>query len=391
MTSWKRSASVLAFVSAATMLTGTAQAQKTVLSKDGRWSAVSEIVGQTATSSVVAPAGGGGGDPIYIPTPGKYAGTVGLRMDYGAAGAFVCSGTLIGSRTIVTAAHCVSDGTSARPDLTTAYFHNGPDGPTVYNPALSGSIGINVKKTIVHKSYSGEVVDENDIAILQLVDDAPDFAKVIALSSLTDLTSVDHTIAGYGARSTNGGGTGTLAVSNANTGRLRDADNRFDWRFGDADFEGYFDGAFGPQGIDNVWISDFDNGTAFRDNSCNLAGFESGSSPAAAAIFSKAVFSSSKYCDLGRGAREGIGAGGDSGTGYFVDGKLAAVHSFALWYRADESANRFGQFKGATSVEFHRDFITANIPEPATWAMMIGGFGLVGGAMRRRATKVAFA
>ena len=393
MTSWKRSASVLAFVSAATMFAGAAHAQKTVLSKDGRWSAVSEIVGQTATSSVVAPAGGGGGDPIYIPTPGKYAGTVGLRMDYGAAGGFVCSGTLLNARTIVTAAHCVSDGTSARPLTTTAYFHNGPDGPTVYNPLTSGSTPVVVSQTIVHSAYSGEVVDENDIAILKLSVDAPSFAQAIALSSLTDLTSVDHTIAGYGARSTNGGGTGTLAVSNANTGRLRDADNRFDWRFGDADFEGYFDGAFGPQGIDNVWISDFDNGTAFRDNSCNLAGFESGSSPAAAAIFSKAVFSSSKYCDLGRGAREGIGAGGDSGTGYFVDGKLAAVHSFALWYRNDESANRFGQFKGAVSVDFHRAFINANayVPEPATWAMMIGGFGLVGGAMRRRTTKVAFA
>ena len=31
------------------------------------------------------------------------------------------------------------------------------------------------------------------------------------------------------------------------------------------------------------------------------------------------------------------------------------------------------------------------VPEPATWAMMIAGFGLVGGAMRRRSTKVAFA
>ena len=29
------------------------------------------------------------------------------------------------------------------------------------------------------------------------------------------------------------------------------------------------------------------------------------------------------------------------------------------------------------------------VPEPATWAMMIGGFGLVGGAMRRRRTLVA--
>jgi hypothetical protein len=31
----------------------------------------------------------------------------------------------------------------------------------------------------------------------------------------------------------------------------------------------------------------------------------------------------------------------------------------------------------------------AAVPEPATWAMMIGGFGLVGGAMRRRRTNVA--
>ena len=34
---------------------------------------------------------------------------------------------------------------------------------------------------------------------------------------------------------------------------------------------------------------------------------------------------------------------------------------------------------------------TAAVPEPATWAMMIAGFGLVGGTMRRRSTKVAFA
>ncbi len=33
----------------------------------------------------------------------------------------------------------------------------------------------------------------------------------------------------------------------------------------------------------------------------------------------------------------------------------------------------------------------AAIPEPATWAMMIAGFGLVGGAMRRRSVKVEFA
>jgi len=31
------------------------------------------------------------------------------------------------------------------------------------------------------------------------------------------------------------------------------------------------------------------------------------------------------------------------------------------------------------------------VPEPASWAMMVGGFGLVGAAMRRRSTKLRFA
>jgi opacity protein-like surface antigen len=33
----------------------------------------------------------------------------------------------------------------------------------------------------------------------------------------------------------------------------------------------------------------------------------------------------------------------------------------------------------------------AAVPEPATWAMMIGGFGLLGAAARRRSTKVVYA
>jgi hypothetical protein len=35
--------------------------------------------------------------------------------------------------------------------------------------------------------------------------------------------------------------------------------------------------------------------------------------------------------------------------------------------------------------------LTSAVPEPATWLMMIMGFGLVGGTMRRRAARTAFA
>ena len=44
----------------------------------------------------------------------------------------------------------------------------------------------------------------------------------------------------------------------------------------------------------------------------------------------------------------------------------------------------------ANSFEFD-NIATGAVPEPATWAMMIGGLGLVGGFARRRRTAVAFA
>jgi hypothetical protein len=34
---------------------------------------------------------------------------------------------------------------------------------------------------------------------------------------------------------------------------------------------------------------------------------------------------------------------------------------------------------------------TGAVPEPASWALMLGGFGLVGGAMRSRKAAVRFA
>jgi hypothetical protein len=340
----------------------------------GAGSLVKEIVGQTSTATVA-----GGGDPIYIPSKPQYSGNVALRMNYGSAGTFVCSGTLISKMAVVTAAHCVSDGTSARPLATTVFFYDGPNDSQLYFEP--GATAISVAGYNVNPLYSGEVVDENDIAILKLAQAAPDYAPIATLSSTLDLTGLDHEIVGYGLRSTSGGTNGTLTGFAAGAGRLRYAGNRFDFRLGDPDFEGFFDGYFGPQAVNNVWISDFDNGTAFRDGSCNLS-TELG--PEAPDIFSKPVFSTGKYCNLGIGAFEGIGAGGDSGGGYYVDGQLAAVHSFAWWLRADESANRFGQLKGAVSVAYHSAFIAANIPEPSTWAMMIAGFGLVGHAARRR-------
>jgi hypothetical protein len=75
-----------------------------------------------------------------------------------------------------------------------------------------------------------------------------------------------------------------------------------------------------------------------------------------------------------------------TGPGTFTGGNnisQAAPFSQTVRYDIAFTGTGPGTFNGTGN-------LTA-VPEPATWAMMIMGFGLVGGVMRRRSTKVAFA
>ena len=100
---------------------------------------------------------------------------------------------------------------------------------------------------------------------------------------------------------------------------------------------------------------------------------------------------SAKYCNLGRGALEATTAGGDSGGPQFVDGKLASITSYGLTFGQDvqpgdldnDLNDTFGEFGGYVPIFLHTDFINATVPEPASWALMIGGFGMVGASARR--------
>lgn len=53
-------------------------------------------------------------------------------------------------------------------------------------------------------------------------------------------------------------------------------------------------------------------------------------------------------------------------------------------YRVTLGVTGFSGGTQSLSVDAKYGLGVAAVPEPATWAMMIGGFGLVGGAMRRR-------
>lgn len=342
------------------------------------WQAQSRIVGVQPTSTIAS-----GGSPLYVAGMPKYSGVVALIMDYGPGGQFICTGSLLSDRrSILTAAHCVSDGAGTEgPRKVTAWFYGGNDPDTIVN-GNPLSVGIDSIGQSVNSAYTGQVIDQNDIAVVRLGADAPTWATSYDID-FTPISGADRfNVAGYGRRSDTGGTIG----ANLGTGRLRQGDNNYDFRFGDSDFAGFFtNGFFGTAQVGDSWVSDFDNGLAANDASCALAGAFSLGGP--------------KYCNLGLGNIEVGVAGGDSGGPQFgANGKIRSVTSYGLSFGTsfgdfrDGLNSSFGEFSGYVPLYLHAAFIAAAVPEPATWAMMIAGFGMVGAGLRsRRRVNVSFA
>ena len=369
---------MLAVALAPLALAGAADAQTRTASgvRDGlAWEAYSRIIAATPTSDGTT--GVGGGDPAFF-AAGNKSGTVALIMTYKDGSRFICSGSMVSSRKIVTAAHCVSNGAVKDADLvsTTAYFYTGD--PNERTPFSPNAVAIEVSNYHVNPNYTGEVIDQNDIAVLSLSSDAPAFAQQYGLYYGDGLTGTQFNVAGYGGRSTIGGAFG----NNSQTGWLREGDNLYDYAWGNSEFGGFFtdiingENFFGTADIEYSYISDFDNGFAANDAACLIAG----------AVGASAGFG----CSTGLGAREVNIAGGDSGGPGFVDGKLASVNSYGLSfgtafgdYRTGLNSS-WGEFSGYVPIYIHKEWLGGVVPEPATWAMMIAGFGLVGGALRRR-------
>ena len=357
-------------------------------SKNGMsWSAVSRVIGQTATSDVLAPSNTiGGGNPIYKPSANK-SGTVALIMEYSNGDRFICSGSVMADgRSIATAAHCVSGGAgTANPVKTTVHFYNGNPDERAVNPSASETRSVTAY--FVHPEYTGEVIDQNDIAILRINKEAPASAQRYDLFTTNDLTGTQFNVAGYGTRSTTGGNNGNTPPFGARTGFLREGDNIYDYAWGDSRFQGFFtdviagENFFGTADIEFSFISDFDNGTQAQDQSRRIAN-ALGLGPIGNTLFP---------INFGVGAREVGIAGGDSGGPGFVDGKLATINSYGLTFGTNFGDfggglnSGWGEFSGYVPVYIHTDFIaTTAVPEPASWALLIMGFGLTGATMRRR-------
>ncbi len=337
-----------------------------------QWTAQSLLTGFSGTGTAST-----AGNAAYLPSFPDSTGVVGLLMNYGSAGSFICTGTLLPDRqSILTAGHCVSDGFGTAGPLSTTVFFQPAVGLTptasIYNNAAAPSR--TVTNYFVNSGYTGEVIDQNDIAVLRLNTLAPEWAVSHGIYTEGDLTGQNFTVNGYGRL---GSGAGT----NTATGRLRTGDNRYDFRFGDSAFgEGYWTGAFGTADVEFSYVSDFDNGVATNDASCRLAADADFTIPAGSA----------QFCNTGVGVREVGVAGGDSGGPNFINGLVSGVNSYGLSFGTaygdvDGALNSsFGEFSGYVPTFIHADFINASmVPEASTYLMM--GLGLIGiGAVARR-------
>lgn len=297
------------------------------------------VVGSPTGVPAITPAGRVDANVSNSP----YAGVVSINMN-GAPGSFICSGTLINSQYILTAAHCVDEnadgGTDYLPSEIKVVFNN--NNPT--NNAAGATI-ITASQIAIHPNWTGfnNPAITDDIAILKLSSPAPAGVPIYPLSHESFDFAQTIYLAGYG---TSGDGVSGATISPnffiKRTGVNLASAHILDDEAPHLAKEGYLFDFDGPTAATNSLL---DGLTLGNDKEVTLGGGDSGG-PA----FTWLDANGNSAIDQGELTLFGVNTFGQGAGGF--------------------SLPLFGSEAGGMLVSTYLPFIQSVVPEPSTWAML---------------------